>query len=92
MKKTVLALRCFLGGILCFIGSFGFTENLIFTENNSIIKMTACIMLGITFNYFGCVLAVPDNDRSPDAIDLIFFALGIIFTGVFVHFLRNFFA
>ena len=54
--------------------------------------MTACIMLGITFNYFGCVLAVPDNDRSPDAIDLIFFALGIIFTGVFVHFLRNFFA
>ncbi len=92
MKKTSLIFRCFLGGILCFIGSFGFTEKLIFTENNSIIKMIACILLGITFNYFGCVLAVPDNDRDPDAIDLIFFALGIIFTGVFVHFFENFFA
>ena len=92
MKCILSKARCFLGGAFCFVGSFGFTEKLIFTENNSIISMTECILLGIIFNYVGCVLAVPDDSRGPDAIDFILFALGIIFTGVAAHYFESFFA
>jgi hypothetical protein len=86
MKRINALLRCFLGGALCALGCFGFMEKLLLRNKHSIITMTACILLGIIFNYLGCAAAVPDSDRGPDAIDFTFFALGVIFTGGLICF------